>query len=174
MSRPKLVLSGLCLLIIISVCLAAAVHPTQQKEQLEERLAQLERNVRQLKIRVGHIEQCLKQESALDEEEVNPDAVKKTLVSKEEKILANRLAYLHEIPEIDWIEIEDNNVYIGFNSLPEDWRIIVNAAAVHGNKAINFGCHAWAVDARYRGWRPGDGPFYGEASARYGKLEEGL
>ena len=56
--------------------------------------------------------------------------------------------------------------------LPKDLRAIINAAAIWGNKAYGFGVHVWAVDARYKGWRPGDGPFYCEATARYGKIED--
>lgn len=87
------------------------------------------------------------------------------------QVLNKELSYLSEVPEIVWYEIERNNVYIGFSPLPEDWEMIIKGAALTGNHAINFGCHVWAVDANKKGWRPGDSPFYGEVTARYGKLE---
>ena len=85
--------------------------------------------------------------------------------------LNKELSYLSEIPEVSWYEVERNNVYIGFSPLPDDWGIIIKGAALRGNKVINFGCHVWAVDANKMGWRPGDSPFYGEVTARHGKLE---
>jgi predicted nucleic acid-binding Zn ribbon protein len=85
--------------------------------------------------------------------------------------LHKELQYLSDIPEIAWFEIEGNNVYVGFNTLPEDWEMIIKGAALRGNQAINFGCHVWAVDAQKKGWRPGDSSFFGEFSARYGKIE---
>ena len=87
------------------------------------------------------------------------------------QVLNKELSYLSEVPEIVWYEVERNNVYIGFSPLPEDWEMIIKGAALRGNQAINFGCHVWAVDANKKGWRPGDSPFYGEITARHGKLE---
>ena len=86
--------------------------------------------------------------------------------------LKSRLEYLKDIPEIAWVEFDGNNVYIGFKKRPSDLRTIVNAAALWGNKAYGFGVHVWAVEARLRGWRPGEGPYYCEATARYGKVQD--
>ena len=93
-----------------------------------------------------------------------------TSVTRSE-VLRKELSYLSDIPEVAWIEIEENSVYVGFNSLPKDWEMIIKGAALRGNNATNFGCHVWAVDANKKGWRPGDSPFYGEFTARHGKLE---
>ena len=65
--------------------------------------------------------------------------------SSRERTLKNRLAYLADIPEIEWFEIESNYVYLGFNKRPDDLYAVVPAAALHGNKAIDFGVHVWAV-----------------------------
>ena len=86
--------------------------------------------------------------------------------------LKKRLEYLNDIPEISWYEVERNNVYIGFNNIPIDFRVIVNAAAVHGNNAYGFGVHVWAVIASQKGWRPGDGPYYCCATARGGRIKK--
>jgi hypothetical protein len=98
----------------------------------------------------------------------NTSAVKSHTRTQE---LNKAMSYLSEIPEIVWYQVERNNVYIGFSPLPEDWEMIIKGAALRGNQAINFGCHVWAVDANKKGWRPGDSPFYGEVTARYGKLQ---
>ncbi|MEW6670186.1 MAG: hypothetical protein AB1427_00700 [Thermodesulfobacteriota bacterium] len=89
----------------------------------------------------------------------------------DQQALNNRLSYLKDIPEIAWVRIERNNVYIGFKERPPDLNNIVNAAAVHGNRAYGFGVHVWAIEAKYPNWKPGDAPFYCEATARQGKLE---
>ena len=89
------------------------------------------------------------------------------------EVLAERLSYLTtEVPEIAWVEVDDNDVYIGFKQIPDDMDLIVRFAAVNGNTAINFGVHVWAVPATSRGWRPGTGPYYQEVTARYGRVED--
>jgi len=91
--------------------------------------------------------------------------------SDNEQVLRKELAYLSDVNEVAWVEFDDNDVYIGFAARPSDLGAVVNAAAVNGNRAIDFGVHVWAVSADRRGWRPGSGPYYCEATARYGKLE---
>ena len=88
--------------------------------------------------------------------------------------LSNALSYLNKVTEIKWVDIDNNNVYIGFNPLPSDYKILCKAAALHGNNAINFGVHVWAIDAsKYqKGWRPGNGTYYYEVTARYGKIKD--
>jgi hypothetical protein len=85
--------------------------------------------------------------------------------------LERKLAYLNDIDEVSWVEFDANNVYVGFERRPADLSAIVNAAAVNGNRALGFGVHVWAVPGR-RGWRPGDGTYYCEATARHGELED--
>ena len=87
-----------------------------------------------------------------------------------EAVLQKELAYLKSIPEVKWIVFDGNNVYLGFKSLPGDIKIIVNAAAYHGNQAINFGVHVWAVDSKFRE-SPSDG-YICAATARYGKVRK--
>ncbi len=88
-------------------------------------------------------------------------------------VLAARLSYLNAIPDIRWVEIDGNNVYIGFREVPADLKNICRAAAANGNRAIGFGVHVWAVPAPAfsRGWRPGDGPYYYEVTVRHGEVE---
>jgi len=89
-----------------------------------------------------------------------------------ETLLKDAMSYLSGISEIEWYEIYKNNVYIGFKTLPSDWRIIINGAALRGNETIDSGVHVWAINANKfsKGWRPGDGSYYGEVTARYGKI----
>lgn len=83
------------------------------------------------------------------------------------------LSYLNEIEEVKWVRIEKNNAYVGFNPCPDDWLLIIKAAALRANKATDFGFHVWAVDAsKYEDdWRPGNGKAIGETTARHGKIE---
>lgn len=84
------------------------------------------------------------------------------------------LSYLmQEVKEIKWIDIDSNNAYIGFNPVPRDWNMIIRGAALVANKATDFGFHVWAIDAsKYnKGWKPGDGSYLGEVTARKGKIE---
>lgn len=91
--------------------------------------------------------------------------------SSYEPIIRNELEYLHDIPEIGWFEVDGNNVYIGFKTVPSDLSLIIRGAALRANKAIDFGVHVWAVKASQKGWRPGQGPYYEEVTARHGKIE---
>jgi hypothetical protein len=87
--------------------------------------------------------------------------------------LISEMYYLNKIEEIEWVEIVSNTIYIGFKSVPSDLKLICNAAALKGNRTINFGVHVWAIDSNkfQKGWRPGDGTYYYEVTARNGELE---
>jgi len=84
------------------------------------------------------------------------------------------LSYLGNVSEVAWYEIDKNNVYIGFTSRPTDLGLVVGAAAFNGNKARDFGFHAWAVDAKtaQKGWRPGQPGYICSATCRHGKGEK--
>jgi len=86
--------------------------------------------------------------------------------------LKERLDYLNKVKEIIWIDIENNDVYIGFDPVPDDWKLVAQMAALHGNNKIGFGVHVWAIHTRQRGWRPGTGGYLGEYTARYGSIEK--
>lgn len=102
----------------------------------------------------------------------SPKVIEKEIVREqtEEEQLKNRLDYLYEIPEISWVKFERNSVYIGFTSVPSDLTLILGAAAFHGNKAIDFGVHVYAYDARRYGPTTG-GNFFKGATCRYGKVK---
>jgi hypothetical protein len=95
---------------------------------------------------------------------------------KKENILRRELKdFFMDIPEVKWVRFKENTVYVGFDPYPIDGVSILRGAALHGNKAINFGCHIWAVhvdqqnNAPYYGTL--DGKWYKEVTARYGKFE---
>lgn len=94
-----------------------------------------------------------------------------TATGEDAAALKSSLQYLSKIDEVRWLEFDRNNVYIGFDRRPADLAAVVNAAAVIGNRAYGFGVHVWAVNAENSGWRPGDGPYYCEATARHGELK---
>ena len=101
--------------------------------------------------------------------------------SSREQTIASALKYLDEsepynsakklIPELQWIDIKSNRVYLGFTRRPSDMDLILKGAALKCNQAINFGCHVWAVDARDRPFVPGEGRYYQSVTARYGKIQ---
>jgi len=87
------------------------------------------------------------------------------------KMLMESLEYLNDVEEIVWVEIDENDVYIGFAPVPDDWDLIIRGAAYNGNREINFGTHVWAAYGERKGWRPGQSTYLGEVTARYGKVE---
>jgi len=91
----------------------------------------------------------------------------------EADVLKKELAYLHSIEGVKWVEFDRNWVYIGWAQVPPDIAMINNAAAMAGNRAINFGTHVWSVEASSAkpGWRPGDTPHICNTTARKGKIE---
>jgi len=93
-----------------------------------------------------------------------------------EVILQRELeGFFMDIPEVSWCKFDRNDVYVGFKTYPPDGRAILRGAALHGNAAINFGCHVWAVHANQRNNPPHygtlSGKWYDEVTARYGKFE---
>ena len=90
--------------------------------------------------------------------------------SSQASVLKEQLAYLLSVSEVAWVDIYDNNVYVGLNAVPQDLGLIVGAAALHGNRAINFGVHVWAVNSNFRE-SPLDG-YRCSATARYGKVQK--
>jgi len=85
--------------------------------------------------------------------------------------LKSKLNYLNSLPEISWVQFKGNDVIIGFNILPNDLRLIMNAAALNGNRAYGSGVHLWAVHAEYKNWNVWKDPYICTATARYGKIE---
>ncbi len=91
--------------------------------------------------------------------------------AEDQAALEARLVYLTDLPEVSWVIFNDNNVYVGFSSRPRDMGMIVNAAALHGNRAYGFGVHIYAVPDSDRDKLPwGKWRLYCSASARYGKV----
>jgi hypothetical protein len=90
--------------------------------------------------------------------------------SAESDKLASSLAYLNDVEEIAWMDIEGNNVYLGFTKTPSDLRPFVHAVALAGNQATGFGVHVWAVVGE-KGWRPGQPGLLCESTARYEQIE---
>jgi len=96
---------------------------------------------------------------------------KSTTSTTSTKSLMTEMNYLNDISEIGWWEVDDNDVYINFNTLPSDWNMIVRAVALKGNKTTNFGVHVWVLSGKQKGWKPRDGGHIKQITARYGKIE---
>lgn len=91
----------------------------------------------------------------------------------QEEALRATLSYLQkEVPEIAWMEIQANNVYLGWKSVPANFDSINRDAAVQANRALNFDVHVWSVSETQKGWRPGNKSFICETVARFGKVKE--
>ena len=91
-------------------------------------------------------------------------------VSLRQVTLERNLSYLKELPEIAWVRFDRNTVIIGIDRVPSDIQSIAQAAAFHGNRAIDFGVHVWVVPASST-----CGAFknyYGMTTARHGKIEK--
>jgi len=93
--------------------------------------------------------------------------------SQTEQRILDAIAYLDDIEEVSWYEVEANSIYIGFEKRPDDIDLIVKGAAINGNKAIDFGVHAWGIVGAGEGWRPSyRGPQAAcEYTARHGRIE---
>jgi len=99
-----------------------------------------------------------------------PDTDTKTTATAQEA-----LAYLStDVEEVQWLDFDGNDLYIGFRPIPGDLCTVIGGAAFRGNQATNFGYHVWAVDASKaaKGWRPGDpAGLICMATARHGESE---
>jgi hypothetical protein len=93
----------------------------------------------------------------------------KSSSSRQSKV-KNAISYLNDIDEVAWVEVDNNNVYVGFDPVPSDMDAIIRAAAMNGNRAADFGVHVWAVKSTQRNWRPGQGSYLAQHSARHGKI----
>ena len=105
------------------------------------------------------------------EEKHTPASITLSNFSTKESTIRNAIKYAKDIKEIKWIEIDDNDIYVGFKPVPSDWKPIIIGIALSGNKAINYGVHTWAVNSGQKGWRPGQGSYIGKVTARYGKIQ---
>ncbi len=90
--------------------------------------------------------------------------------TENEQRLKEALSYLNDIPEVSWVEFDNNTVYVGFSELPDDWELIIKMAALNGNKATDFGCHVWATPAKQKNKPVDKRRYYGTVTARYGKV----
>jgi ABC-type oligopeptide transport system substrate-binding subunit len=79
--------------------------------------------------------------------------------------------YLNDINEVAWVQLNGNNLYIGFTSFPSDVAAIIRAAALTGNRETNFGFHVWAVEASRRDYAQNPGGRFFEVTARNGRIE---
>lgn len=96
----------------------------------------------------------------------------------ENAAIASRLSYLKtEVAEVVRVEFAGNDVYVSFSGdkLPEDYKIICNAAALNGSEAlVKAGktptrCSVWVIPAAAAA---GDvDKVYYSANARNGKIQ---
>lgn len=86
--------------------------------------------------------------------------------------LRQRLAYLEDLAQIEWVEFEGGDVYLGFHQRPSEFKSIVNTATAAGHKAHGRSVTVWAVAGAASGWRPSEGGVLCKASAALGSVRE--
>ena len=65
----------------------------------------------------------------------------------DQEILEKELNYVLDIPEVSWMLVKDNRVFIGFETSSDSLMgSILYTAALTGNKAINSNVRIFAVD----------------------------
>ena len=92
---------------------------------------------------------------------------------KTEQIIQTKIPpSIIDMDEVDWVEYDGNDVYVGINKVPSDLKTMINAWAIQANQALGRGVHVWAVHNAPKGWRPGDQSdgFY-NATARDGVIK---
>jgi hypothetical protein len=86
--------------------------------------------------------------------------------------LVQRMQYLTDLAEIDWVDFEGGNIYVGFNRKTGELPNIVNTAVAIAHKTHGKKVHLYAVDGGQPGWRLGDGPLFCEARMNMGSLQQ--
>lgn len=79
-------------------------------------------------------------------------------------------SYLLNIPEISWMVIVRNRVYLGFNKRVNDMGAICRGAALNCSRVCQTGVHVYAVDGYQADWRKSKK--YCKATARQGKITQ--
>jgi hypothetical protein len=65
----------------------------------------------------------------------------------DQEFLEQELNYVLEIPEVSWMVVKDNRVFIGFRTESDSLiGSVLYTAALTGNKAINSRVRIFAVD----------------------------
>lgn len=94
-----------------------------------------------------------------------------------EKLISQELEYLkNNVEEIEWIEVENNQIYIGFKSIPEDYESILRGASWRASRAIFYKVTVWGLPTwKYKkGWRLETAPpeldrYWSRYFGRYGR-----
>lgn len=86
--------------------------------------------------------------------------------------LVQRMQYLTNMAEIDWVDFEGGNIYVGFNRKTGELPNLVNSAVAIAHKTHGKKVHIYAVNGGQPGWRPGDGPVFCEARMSLGSLQQ--
>jgi hypothetical protein len=91
---------------------------------------------------------------------------------REAKLRAALAPMVADVPQVDWVEFNDGNVYVGLRERPPDLSSRLRVWALEASRAIGDSVCVWAVEGERPGWRPGDGPRYERVTARRGKIED--
>jgi hypothetical protein len=90
--------------------------------------------------------------------------------AQDQSALASSLSYLFDLPQVAWVEYDQNRVYVGFTTVNSDVLQVVRTAAINGSKAYGAPVQVWGVRIEYGGWTPGDLPYICTAVGARGEV----
>ncbi len=97
----------------------------------------------------------------------------KAATSAVEETLSREMAYLPELPEVEWSVVRGDEVWVGFADWPADGQTVINGAARHGSEQIGDYCTVWAVRSDQRAQcPPGPKRCYGWVIAKAGVIRD--
>ena len=83
------------------------------------------------------------------------------------------LAYLTEMPEVAFYDVDGNTVFIHFHARTAGADLIVRDAALRADRRLGSGAHAWGIVGGSPAWRPGDQPgSFSEHSCWGGRIQD--
>ncbi|KMP11146.1 hypothetical protein UR09_04140 [Candidatus Nitromaritima sp. SCGC AAA799-A02] len=89
-----------------------------------------------------------------------------------ETAIVSSLEYLRDIPEINWIVVDNQNVIIGWKGLPALFNMINRGAAVKASNASGYPVHVWSVRHTQRKWKLGNTSYICKTLADNGKIKK--
>lgn len=87
-----------------------------------------------------------------------------------DKLLAESLEYLKEIPEIEWIKYDRENVILGWKGIPGKFTSVNRRAAVKASKSTGHTVIIWSVRHFQKDYKVGRGTYICNTTADNGKV----
>lgn len=87
-----------------------------------------------------------------------------------DKLLAESLEYLKEVPEIEWIRFDEKNVILGWKGIPGKFTAVNRRAAVKASQATGHTVSIWSVRHFQKDYKVGRGTYICNTTADRGKV----